>query len=68
MAVGHKADMLIRMVKEKCLNINVIINRGYTSTNNMYSAYLTREEFVGKSFLMMNADVFLCFCNYVVYT
>lgn len=56
--VEYKADMLIRVVKEKCPNINVIITREYTSTNNMNSAYLVRDEFVGKSFLMMNADVF----------
>ena len=35
-----------------------IFSENYQKTNNMYSAYLARNEMKGQDFLMMNADVF----------
>ena len=56
---GYKADILTTYISEKFgAQINIIENKEYASTNNMYSAYLALEHFYGHPFLMMNADVF----------
>ncbi|MCD7790695.1 MAG: phosphocholine cytidylyltransferase family protein [Bacteroides thetaiotaomicron] len=55
---GYKAVLLERQVHEIWPEINIICSVDYATTNNMYSAYLGRSAVEGKSFLMMNADVF----------
>lgn len=55
---GYKADVLEEAVHCFYPKIRIVENVDYAVTNNMYSAYLAREEFAGKRFLMMNADVF----------
>jgi choline kinase len=55
---GYKADILEQAVHSRFPEIKLIESRDYAATNNMYSAYLAREEMAQQSFLMMNADVF----------
>ncbi len=55
---GYKADVLESRVREKYHDINIICSEDYQNTNNMYSAYLARNELKGSDFLMMNADVY----------
>lgn len=55
---GYKADVLESKVKEKYHGINIICSEDYQTTNNMYSAYLARNELKDTDFLMMNADVY----------
>lgn len=60
--VGYKADMITRAIKERYPDIHIIMNKEYSSTNNMYSAYLgvknMFQDVEFQPFLMMNADVF----------
>lgn len=55
---GYKADILEKNVHDKYPNIKIIESVDYANTNNMYSAYLARQELNKQKFLMMNADVF----------
>lgn len=55
---GYKADILEKAVHEKYPEIKIIESVDYATTNNMYSAYIARKDFVGQEFLMMNADVY----------
>lgn len=55
---GYLGDVLGAAVAEKYPEVKVIHSVDYASTNNMYSAYLGRENVEGGEFLMMNADVF----------
>lgn len=55
---GYKAEILDEVVKAKYPEIKIINSKDYAITNNMYSAYLGRNEVEGSEFLMMNADVF----------
>lgn len=55
---GYRADSLEKAVHEKYPDITIIESVDYAKTNNMYSAYLSKELLAGKAFLMMNADVF----------
>lgn len=55
---GYKADILKKAVSERYSDIQIIESVNYATTNNMYSAYLAKDIFSGKPFLMMNADVF----------
>jgi len=55
---GYKIDQ----VKEYCdkikeVDIKIIENKDYKTTNNMYSLYLAKEEVVGNDFLLSNGDV-----------
>ena len=56
--VGYKAEMIKAAVTAQYPNVHFICNEEYLSTNNMYSAWLSRESIKGEDFLMMNADVF----------
>ncbi len=56
---GYRADVLEKAVRKLYPGVHILTSADYASTNNMYSAYLAREEFAGEAFLMMNADVFL---------
>lgn len=55
---GYKADILERAVHELYPEIVFIENIDYTTTNNMYSAFIARNVIGNNDFLMMNADVF----------
>lgn len=57
-AVGYKAEMIEKAVTAQYPNIHFAYNKEYSTTNNMYSAWLSREAIKGEEFLMMNADVF----------
>jgi HAD superfamily hydrolase (TIGR01450 family) len=37
--------------------INVVFNKDYAKTDNMYSLFLTRKELFGKEFVLSNGDV-----------
>ncbi|MDI3495893.1 MAG: hypothetical protein PWQ72_2020 [Pseudothermotoga sp.] len=39
------------------LNVTIIRNTAYESTNNMYSLYLATKELYGHSFVLLNGDV-----------
>ena len=56
---GYRADMLNDSVKSRYPDVNVLVIPEYASTNNMHSAWSARKFLAGKSFLMMNADVFM---------
>lgn len=55
---GYKADILEQAVKSSFTGINIIYNKDYAQTNNMFSAYMGHEAIQKNNFLMMNADVF----------
>lgn len=55
---GYKGGMLKKTVLDLYPDIKIIHSTDYASTNNMYSAYLAKEEMENVPFLMMNADVF----------
>lgn len=39
------------------VDIKIIVNKDYESTNNMYSLYLAKEHLLGKNFILNNADL-----------
>lgn len=56
------AGYKINQIKEYCknikyINIKIIENKYYRSTNNMYSLYLAKNEVSGNDFLLSNGDV-----------
>lgn len=55
---GYCADVIINKIQELYPFVKVIINRDFNETNNMYSAYLAKQEFINTNFLLMNADVY----------
>lgn len=55
---GYKAEILEQRLKAAYPEIKIINSADYASTNNMYSAYLARNDFNNEAFIMMNADVF----------
>lgn len=55
---GYKGEIIESAIREKFPEIQVIRNTDFSTTNNMYSAYLAKEKLEGEAFLMMNADVF----------
>lgn len=63
---GYKAEFLERAVSAKYPDVKFIRNESYLNTNNMYSAYISRQKFENCTFLMMNADVF--FDSSVIHT
>lgn len=56
--VGYCAEVIIQHIKELYPFVKIIVNEQYEKTNNMYSAYLAKEEIINSDFLLMNADVF----------
>jgi len=55
---GYKSNT----IREYCrkidyCNVKIIENSEYSSTNNMYSLYLAREDIDGKPFILSNGDV-----------
>ena len=55
---GYKTELLINYVTEIDSNIHFIESVDYKTTNNMYSAFLGKENVDDSEFVMMNADVF----------
>lgn len=55
---GYKSDILDEKLRELYPQVNIIINKDYITTNNMYSAYLCKDYLKNQEFLMMNADVY----------
>ena len=55
---GYKSEVLEKYVHTLYPDVKIIISVDYANTNNMYSAYLAKDEMKDKEFLMMNADVF----------
>ena len=52
----------INQIKKHCekirdINIRIIENKDYQTTNNMYSLHLAKEELEGNGFLLSNGDV-----------
>lgn len=55
---GYKSEVIENVIKNKYPFIKLINSVDYATTNNMYSAFLAKETFMGEPFYMMNADVF----------
>ncbi len=55
---GYKTEKLELYLKNNYKNVNIIINKDYEKTNNMYSLYLTKNIVNNSDFILMNADVF----------
>ena len=55
---GYKSEVIEELVRNNYPFINIIKNKDYINTNNMYSAYLAKNKLYGEGFLMMNADVY----------
>lgn len=55
---GYKSDIMIKRINNKYSDIEIIENKDYDTTNNMYSAYLSKDKLYKKDFILMNADVF----------
>lgn len=55
---GYKSDMLKYILEERYSFINIIVNPNYETTNNMYSAYLAKDDYYEKNFLLINGDVY----------
>ena len=55
---GYKTEKLEKYLKENYPKTNIIINKDYETTNNMYSLYLTKNVVENNDFILMNADVF----------
>lgn len=56
--VGYKSDILTPYLKTLYKDINIIENKDFQNTNNMYSAFLGYKNLKDSDFIMMNADVF----------
>lgn len=55
---GFKSDLLSQEILDVFPNVNIIENKDYMQTNNMYSAFLGKDFIDNSPFIMMNADVF----------
>ncbi|WP_102264471.1 phosphocholine cytidylyltransferase family protein [Mesobacillus jeotgali] len=55
---GYCADVIVQSINKSFPFVKVIVNEEYETTNNMYSAYLAKQNFINSEFLLMNADVF----------
>jgi len=55
---GYKSDIMIERINNKYSDIEIIENKDFDKTNNMYSAYLAKDKLYNKDFILMNADVF----------
>lgn len=56
--VGYEGGAIKEYCKHiKDVNIRIVENNDYETTNNMYSLYLAREQAAGRSFILNNADL-----------
>ncbi len=58
---GYKSELLEKNILSIFPSVNIIKNEDYSTTNNMYSAFLASKLLQGHDFLMMNGDVFIDF-------
>ena len=56
--IGYKYEKLEKYLNEVYKGVNIIVNKDYDKTNNMYSLYLTKDYIKNENFLLMNADVY----------
>ena len=56
--IGYKYEIIQKYLNEVYKGLNIIINKEYDKTNNMYSLYLTRKYVENEEFILMNADVY----------
>ena len=56
---GYRSEMIEDFLKVHypTLKLHFIHNADYSSTNNIYSLYLTRERVEGKPFLLLDSDI-----------
>ncbi len=55
---GYRIDQIKKYCEKiRGINIRIIENEDYQTTNNMYSLYLARDELLGNNFLLSNGDV-----------
>lgn len=56
---GYREEMIRTFLTDKYpqLDIKFIYNKDYTTTNNIYSLWLAREEVAGKEFLLLDSDI-----------
>lgn len=56
---GYCEEMIRTFLTDKYpqLDIKFIYNKDYTTTNNIYSLWLAREEVAGKEFLLLDSDI-----------
>lgn len=55
---GYKTEKLENYLNQVYKGINIIVNKDYETTNNMYSLYMTKDFVKNDEFLLMNADVY----------
>lgn len=56
--VGYEGEAIREYCKHiKDFSITIVENKDYETTNNMYSLYLAKKYFCGKSFILNNADL-----------
>ncbi|MEM9256987.1 MAG: HAD-IIA family hydrolase [Pseudomonadota bacterium] len=56
--VGYESDAIRNFCKHiKGVNIHIVDNHDYETTNNMYSLYLVREYVKDQGFILNNADL-----------
>lgn len=56
--VGYEGQAVREYCKrQRGLDITIVDNEDYESTNNMYSLYLAREHLAGRPFVLNNADL-----------
>jgi len=57
---GYLHELVEKLVEEITdMNITVLINHDFNTTNNMYSLYMTKDYARGKDFVLLNGDVVL---------
>lgn len=56
--VGYEQEKIRKYLQENFAFINIIENKKYLETNNMYSMSLAKEFVNNEDFIFMNADVF----------
>lgn len=55
---GYKIDKIINCCEKiKDINIKIVENKSFATTNNMYSLYLAKDKLLGSNFLLSNGDV-----------
>lgn len=58
-ASGYKNEILEQHIKRLYKKVNIIHNKVFDKTNNMYSLFLSEANLRGSEFILLNADVFV---------
>jgi choline kinase len=56
---GYLHEEITRFIERYYPFVQVIVNKEYLTTNNMYSAFLAKELMNNSDFLLLNGDVFI---------